>query len=224
MSDDSFIREVDEELRSDRVQDFWKKYGKLLIAGAAAVVVVTAGYRYYQYSSQQQAASAGDAFMQAVSLAEQGKADEAIGALEKMDGAGSPVYKVLAKLRTASELAKKGDTKAAISTYDAIAADGTADQNLRSIARLRAGVLMVDEGSVTDVESRVGPLMGPGAPYRGSAREAVALANYKAGDLSKAAKLFTEIRDDAALPRALAQRARLMLDLVASEGGPAVSQ
>jgi len=49
MSDDSFIREVDDELRTERVQNIWKKYGKLLIAGAAAVVIGTAGYRSYQY-------------------------------------------------------------------------------------------------------------------------------------------------------------------------------
>ena len=48
MSDDSFIREVDEELRSDRVQEFWNKYGKLVIGVAVAIVVVTGGYRFYE--------------------------------------------------------------------------------------------------------------------------------------------------------------------------------
>ena len=224
MSDDSFIREVDEELRSDRVQDLWKNYGKLLIGGAVAVVLGTAGYRYYDYHNQQQAAQAGDAYMQAVRLADEGKVDEAIAAFNELEADTSPVYKALSKLRSASELAKQGNVKDAVAAYDAIAADGTAEQNLRSIARLRAGILMVDEGSVADVESRVGQLMGPGAPYRGSAKEALALAQYKAGDLAQSAKLFTEIKDDAGSPRALAQRALLMLDLIASEGGPAVTQ
>ena len=70
MSDDSFIREVDEELRSDRVQEFWDKYGKLVIGVAVAIVVVTGGYRFYEYYTGQQAAEAGDAFMEAVTLSE----------------------------------------------------------------------------------------------------------------------------------------------------------
>ena len=39
MSDDSFIREVDEELRSEQVQQVWQRYGKLIVGGAIAIVL-----------------------------------------------------------------------------------------------------------------------------------------------------------------------------------------
>ena len=220
MSDDSFIREVDEELRSDRVQEFWTKYGKLLIAGAVGIVLVTGGTKFYQYYTQQQAASAGDSFMEAVRLADGGKADEAISKLRELQEAGSPTYAALARMRAAAELAKKGELDSALSEYDAISATGSVDANLRDIARLRAGLILVDTGTAADVENRVGPLMAPGAPYRGSAREALALARFKAGDLESAHKLLTEIRSDEGTPRALGQRAQLMLELIAAKGGP----
>jgi len=178
----------------------------------------------YEYNAKQQAAQAGDEFMQAVRLAEEGKTDDALGELNRISEQGTPAYKALAKLRAASELSKKGDVKEALASYDAVANDGAADQNFRSIARLRAASLMVDEGVLADVETRVAPLLGPGGPYRGSAKEILALAQYKAGDLKKSAALFKEVKDGAGLPRALIQRATLMLELIASEGGPAAQE
>lgn len=224
MSDDSFIREVDEELRTERFQDFWNKYGKLAIGVAVAVVVATAGYRYYEYSTAKQAADAGDAFMAAVTLAQDGKQDEALAAFEKLEGQDSKSYQALALMRGASELAKTGNVDEAVKKFDAIAADASAEENLRSIARIRAAMLLVDSGSVSDVESRVAPLSAPGAPYRASAREALGLAHFKAGDLENAFKQFNSLVDDTETPQALAQRTKIIMDLIASRGGPVRSQ
>ena len=224
MSDDSFIREVDEELRTERFQDFWTKYGKLAIGIAVAIVLATAGYRFYDYYTSKQAADAGDAFMAAVDLAQEGKQDEALAAFEKLEGQGSVTYQSLAQMRGASELAKTGNIEEAVKKFDAIAANASVDDNLRSIARIRAAMLLVDTGSVGDVESRVSPLSAPGAPYRASAREALGLAYYKAGDLENAFKQYNSLVDDSETPQALTQRTRIMMDLIASKGGPVRDQ
>ncbi len=222
MSDDSFIREVDEELRSDKMQDFWKRYGKILIGGAIAVVLVTAGSRYYEYYTNQKAAEAGDAFISAVQLAEQGKHDEALTTLVELESNDSPAYKAMALMRGASELAAKGDVDEAIKKYDAVAANADADDTIKAIANLRAGLLLVDSGTVAQVEARVGPLSAPGAPFRASAREAIGLAHFKAGDLENAFKQYESLSKDVETPRALGQRVRIMLDLIASRGGPQI--
>ena len=62
MSDDSFFREVEEELRNERLQSIWTKYGTYLIAAAIALVVGVAVWRYLDYSNAQQAAEAGELF------------------------------------------------------------------------------------------------------------------------------------------------------------------
>ena len=224
MSDDSFIREVDEELRSDRVQEFWNKYGKLVIGVAVAIVVVTGGYRFYEYYTGQQAAEAGDAFMEAVTLSENGKREEAIAALDKLELGNSKAYQTLALMRGASERAEADDIDGAVAKFDAIANDSAADENLRAIARIRAAMLLVDSGTVADVEQRVSPLSAPGAPYRASAREALGLAYYKAGDLENAFKQFNSLVEDLETPPGLAQRTRIILDVIASKGGPVREQ
>ena len=45
MSDDSFIREVNEELRQDQLHNLWKRYGALAIAAAVVVVLAAAAWQ-----------------------------------------------------------------------------------------------------------------------------------------------------------------------------------
>ncbi|EFL90963.1 tetratricopeptide repeat protein [Ahrensia sp. R2A130] len=220
MSDDSFIREVNDELRSERASEFWKRFGTIIIALAVAIVLAVSVWRYMEYSAAKEAAASGDAFMSAVALAEDGKTEEAIAALEKLEAEHGGAYGAMAQLRAASELAKQGQKKEAIAAYDVVVADNMADEDLRSIARLRAGYLMVDEGTVEDVSSRVTSLSAPGAPYRSSALEALGLAYFKAGDLDKAFAQFDEIAKDANAPASIGQRVTIMLDVIAARGGP----
>ena len=49
MSDDSFIREVEEELRSDRLKKVWNQFGAFIIGAAIVIVVATAAWRGSEY-------------------------------------------------------------------------------------------------------------------------------------------------------------------------------
>ncbi|MEL6947661.1 MAG: tetratricopeptide repeat protein [Pseudomonadota bacterium] len=220
MSDDSFIREVEEELRNEKLKAFWNRFGTWIITLAVLIVVGTASWRFYEWYSLQQSSKAGDAFMEAVRLSDENKPDDAIAKLQSLSGDGTAAYQSLARLRLAAELASKGDSKAAIDAYDAVANDTAVNDNLRSIARLRAGLLLVDHGTVADVESRVSQLAGPTAPYRFSAREALGLAYLKAGDLTKAHAQFTELANDSNTPQNQQRRVSILLDVIASRGGP----
>ena len=45
MTDESLIREVDEEVRLEQYQQLWKRYGNLLIAVSLIVVLSVAGFK-----------------------------------------------------------------------------------------------------------------------------------------------------------------------------------
>jgi hypothetical protein len=67
--DDSFIREVNEELRSDQFRGAWQRYGRIVIAVAVLIVVGTAGYRGYEYWNTHNSSQSGDRFLAALKLA-----------------------------------------------------------------------------------------------------------------------------------------------------------
>jgi hypothetical protein len=223
MSDDSFIREVNEEYRSDQAKALWERYG-VIVAGIAVLIVLgTAGYVGYQYWDQSRANASGDKFLVALQLANDGKTDEAITAFDQLEKDGYGAYPVLAKMRAATVKADKGDIDGAVKDFDAVAADMAIPSGIRDMARLRAGLLLVDNGSFADVSARVEPLTADTNPLRHSAREALGLSAWKEGKAADALKLFDQISADDAAPRNLRQRATLMAELIRGSGDASAS-
>ena len=218
MSDDSFIREVEEELRSDRLKKVWDQFGAFIITAAILIVVGTAAWRGWEYYSERQASASGDRFLAALNLANEGKSDEALAALQSLENDGYGAYPVLARMRAATVLEEKGNTAGAVAAFDAVAADGSAPDAVRDMARIRAAYILVDTGTADEVAERAEPLSADTSPLRHAAREALGLAAWKDGRLGDAKVLFQQIVDDLNAPRNAKQRAAIMLDLIKSSG------
>ena len=218
MSDDSFFREVDQELRQDQAKAIWDRFGTFIIGGAVAIVLATAAWVGFDYWRESRANASGDAYSRALDLARDGRTDEARAALAELEQDGYGSYPVLARLRTATLFAEAGDHAAAVEGFDAVAADGSVAQPIRDMARLRAGLLLVDTGEYDDVSRRVEALAVETNALRHSAREALALAAWKAGRSADAATLFDQITEDQGAPQNIRQRAQLMSELIRGSG------
>lgn len=221
MSDDSLIREVEEEVRREQIKRLWDRYGVYVLGACVAVVLIVAGIKGWQYWQHHRALGVGEQYMAALDLAEEGKAAEAqaaFAALARDAGGGAST---LARLHEAAAALAAGDRQAAIETYDAVARDSGASPVLRDLARVRAGLLLVDSASVAELTERVGALGEAGSPWRNSAREILALGSYRAGDLATADRLFNEILSDPQAPLGLRQRAQIMIALMTPQLGKA---
>lgn len=215
---DSFIREVNEELRSDRFRSVWSRFGRAIIAVAVLIVVGTAAYGGYEYWTERQASQSGDQFLAALNLAKEGKSDEALAALSALEQDGYGAYPVLARMRAATVEAQKGETDKAVAAFSAIGADGNVPTVIRDVAHLRAAWLLIDTGTYEQVSAQVEGMATPGNAMRHSAREALGLAAYKAGDMVRAREWFDQIAEDAETPRNVANRAQMMLGNIVASG------
>ncbi|ESX96311.1 tetratricopeptide repeat protein [Mesorhizobium sp. LNJC403B00] len=218
MSDDSFIREVNDEIRREQAQALWDRFGPAILGLAILVVLGTAAFVGYRYWDETRANRSGDAFSQALKLANDGKSDEALTALEQLEKDGYGAYPLLARMRAATVKADKGDFAAAVTDFDGVAADTAIPQGIRDMARLRAALLLVDHGSFADVSSRVEALTADNNTLRHTAREALGLAAWKEGKTQDALKLFDQIAADDGAPRNARQRATLMSELIRGSG------
>lgn len=218
MSNDSFIREVEEELRSDKMKSFWDRFGPFIIGGAVLIAVGTGATVFYNNYTQSQASASGDRFLEALTLANEGDASQALDVLAALENDGYGQYPVLARMRAATVRQAQGDAAAAVADFDRIAADSSVPVALRDIARLRAAYILVDSGAYADVAARAEQLTTNTNPFRHAAREALGLAAWKAERYEDAQRLFNEVISDASVPQALAQRARIMLDMITSTG------
>jgi len=209
--------EVDEEVRREQIKKLWERYGNLVVALAVLIVAGVAGWRGYDYWQNKRAAETGAQFTAAALLAEQGKHEEAEKAFAKVAAEGSAGYRVLARLREAAELAAR-DPKAAVAAYDDIAASASTGQPLKDFAAVRAAMLLVDSAPLAEINRRLEPISAAGAPFRHSARELLAFASWKAGDLVAVRKWSKLVGDDQETPPALRQRVQILMSL-ASESG-----
>lgn len=196
---DPILREVDEEVRRERLKKLWERYGGIVIAVAVLIVVGVGGWRTWEWYEQRQAAQAGAAFETAVQLAEEGKSAEAIAAFEKLVTEGTSGYRLLARFREAAELADK-DRAAAVKIYDAIAADTGQSPAVRDLAAIRAALLLVDTASIDEMQKRLETLTAGGRPFRHTARELMALSAWRAGDAAATRKWVDLIVTDPETP------------------------
>jgi hypothetical protein len=191
MSDDTIFKEVDEELRSDRMRSIWRRYGPYLIIAAVLVVLAVAVNEGWSWWQRTQAAQSSDQFYAALKLADGTDVEAAQKALNDVIAQGSGGYPMLARFRQAALLAQDGKVDEAVKAYDALSTSQT-NQHLREIALLLGAYLLVDKGDVAGVQQRVGGLITANDPLRNAARETLGLVKYKAGDLDGAAQAFQD--------------------------------
>src|SRR5207302_6933390 len=121
-----FFREVDEDVRRDRVLRYWTEYRYLLIALAVFVVAGTGAWRIYGHYRDEAARVASAKYEAAAQLSRDGKSAEAAAAFDALSKTGPKGYAILARLRAADERAAS-DPQAAIEAYEALAADSSFD-------------------------------------------------------------------------------------------------
>lgn len=215
MSD--IFQEVDEEVRRERLNKLWQQYGHYAVAACILVVVAVAAWRGYDWWQNKKAAEAGAAFESAAMLAEAGKHQEADAAFAKLAVDGTAGYRVLARLREAGELAQT-DKKAAVKTYDEIAADRSAGQVMQDLAAVRSGYLLVDTAPYSEIRDRLEPLTAADRTFRHTAREILALSAWKAGDTTAARQWTAMIIGDPQSPAGTRSRAEVLSELLAASG------
>ena len=187
MSDtDSFIDEVTEEVRRDRLFGYFRRYGWI---PAVIIFALVGGTAYNEWSKAQVAQVAqarGDALLDALQLEDEAKQAAALSAIAREDG-----DTLVAKLLAAGVQADQ-----AADLLRSVAADATQPQYIRDLARLKMastdGVLTLDEAAAILAE-----LSEPGGVYRNVATELLVAVELQRGDTAAALKLLQAHVQDA---------------------------
>lgn len=208
------FREVEEDIRRERLQQLWDKYGIYLIGFVVGIIAITSLIVGWQAYSQSQSEAASKAFATAVVDAAQEGADAPLIFNSLAETAPSG-YAALARLRAAGALADAGEIDQAIAAYEAVAADSGADDILRDLAKVKSGTLLVGRTSFDDLAVRLVPLAETGEPWRNPAREALGMAAYAEQKYAQAQSFFQSIVGDQTATPGVRDRAHVMLALIA---------
>ena len=205
--------EVDEEVRRDQLKKLWDQYSIYIIGLALLIIAGVGGWRGYQYLEAKKAAEAGAAFDRAAELSDQNKHAEAEAAFADLAAKAPYGYRILARLRTAAEIAAR-DKPAAAKAFDDIAADTSVAASERDLARIRAAQLMLETTTYPNMLQRLEPAAGKDGAFRHSARELLALSAWRANDATATRQWLDMIANDGDTPPGLRSRAEALQALL----------
>ena len=204
---ETFVREVDENLRRDQLRDFFKTYGNWLIALVVLFLAASGAFIWWQQHQVTRAEGQVEELAQIYKDVGSGNLSTAPQQLDELSKSGSKGVRASALFARAAVALQQNDTKSATGIYKSIADDGGLPQAYRDAALVREVALDFDQLQPQEVIARLQPLTKPGEPWFGSAGEMSALALLKQGKKQEAAQLFATIAKDSGVPEAIRARA-----------------
>ena len=210
---DSFIEEVTEEVRRDRLFALMRRYGWIAVLAVLLLVGGTAYREYTRAAEQAKAQAFGDAILAAL---ESDEASDRVAALDQIEAPTEEGAAVLDML-IAAEDALAGNGAAAAERLNATATDGDLPEIYRQIASFKA--LTRPESTLSADERRLAfeAMAAPGAPLRLLAEEQLALLDIEAGDTDAALTRLNAILGDSELTAGLRRRASQLIVALGGE-------
>ncbi|MFL6721498.1 MAG: tetratricopeptide repeat protein [Sphingomonas sp.] len=219
---ETFLREVDENLRRDQLRDFFKAYGNWLIAAVVLFLAASGGFIWWKQHQVQRSEAQVEQLASIYQDIGSGNAAQAPQQLEKLSDKGSKAVRASALFARAALALQQSDSKSATATYKSIADDSSLPKPYRDAALIRETAIEFDQLPPQDVIARLQPLTRTGEPWFGSAGEMTALALVKQGKRQEAGQLFAAIAKDRTVPQTVRERAAQLAGTLGVEAGAAL--
>lgn len=204
---ESFIEEVTEEVRRDKLYAMFRKYGWIAVVAVVLIVGAAAYSEWRKATTLADARALGDNIMVALESTE---ADDRAAALAVLDSSNDNAKTFLTMIEAAAR-SEASDKPAALALLDQVAGNAEAPDTYRQLASLKALIL---RGADQDRETRLAildDLAIAGRPFRVLAMEQKALALYEFGENDAAIALLHEILEEPDATQGLILRAQQLI-------------
>lgn len=205
--DEGIFREVDDDLKREKLEKFWEEYGNTIIACVVILILGTAASSFTQHYKQQKYIAQTDQLISYVEQAPTLSEEDRLAKLtaltsETKGGAGAILL-----LQLGAQQYQAGKLDAALITYEQ-AKDAGIDDIYEDMAELQIIRIRMEKGDdaallIEEAEK----LAEAEAPFRFSAREVLGLLKKQMGDLDGANIIFQNLSMNGLAPESLRQRA-----------------
>jgi hypothetical protein len=201
---ESFIEEVSEEVRRDKLFRLFRKYGWIGVLLVVGVVVGTGINEYLKAKATARAEAFGDAILEALDT---GGPEERRAALAAVPADGDQA--TLMKLILGSDPAE--DRAATLASLDALIADASVSVVYRDLAILRRTILAGADTPLPDRRTALEGIAAAGRPYRMLAQEQLAYLMIEEGKAAEAIAALQTLAEDQEASGGLKGRATQMI-------------
>lgn len=204
---DSFIEEVSEEVRRDRLYNFFRKYAWVGVLTVLIIVGGTAFLEFKKATAKSKAEEVGSAVMKALEGSDEKERAELLANIEVTN---PEVKSIVAMLKAAEETTLQ-NYAAASKSLKAISEDLSTAQIYRDIAEFKFLLLSHDRIEDSLLLTGFEELASAGNPFRLLAEEQIAIIKLKNRENDAAVAKLRSILEDAELTDTIRQRVTQLL-------------
>ncbi len=198
------FREIEEEVKRERLENIWKSFGRFAIWGSVAIIAFTAIYVAWDDYSQRQAEAKTAQLLSGSEHMNTGDYKGAVSIFSNVaDDTSSPYY-VIAMLQKAIAQYQAGDDEGVKKTYESLAKNDNGS-SLGALVKVKA----IGDGEAIDAPQS--------SPFYHTLAEQKAWQLLGRGKNAEAADIFAALANDEKTPISLASRAKEVLRMIAPE-------
>jgi hypothetical protein len=222
---EQFIQEVENDLRHEKFEHLWKKYGKAITTVFVVVIALSGAFNLWQHYQTKQRDTLSQQFVSAQSLLFNKNIGDALSAMEGISKASHRTYSTLAKFNMAAILRQETghkDLNRVEEIYKDLMSSGT-EHMFRELATvLFVGLRLerMNEDNAEEIQKLlklIEPCLKEGAPYRHLALELRGMIELRQKNYPGAAETFVTIAQDDKAPKDLRSRAQVMTQNLAAQ-------
>jgi hypothetical protein len=194
---DQLIQEVDDALRADRMQNFWRKSGRYVIIASVMIVGLTAGYVAWRSHHEQQQEKWTDILIKAQENIDSEDPESAVELLARTSPAMEGTLQTMASLWLSQLYLQQGELEKAASVS-------------QDIAKLETNGAYSDYNSILATPDTHGTIQAT-SPFYGLLQEKNALALLQSGNTGEAITALKTLEKDATTSATVHARINLIL-------------
>lgn len=221
MSDtDSFIEEVSEEVRRDRMFDLFRRYWWIAVAAVLLLVGGAAWNEWSRSQQQTQAEALGDAVVAALQLEDAAQRAAALQDIQSQTADGQAMVQLL----SAAELAADNRASDALTQLAAVRDNDEVQSIYRQIAAFKFLVIPNSGSSVEDRQSGLEALISSGSALRVLAEEQLALLDIELSNETEAVARLQRLLEDSEITPGVRRRVTQMITSLGATPGKAPTE
>lgn len=201
------VREVEQDIQSERYQRIFVEHGKKLIAGAVIILLAVSAKTVYHSMQKKKSLESGTKF---VSVFDGGDADSYNDIIKQGQKGFAPLA-TLMKAGIENSHEKHDEALKTLSTLEG----SSYDKAFKDIAELdKAYILIQKKGDKAEILKVLDGIIGEDKPFNATAQELKAHYLISAGDKKAAQEILIKLAEDKTAPSTISDRAKQTLSTI----------
>lgn len=213
-ADDILFQEINEELKQEKMRNFWKKYGILATVVVIAALTFAVSFESIKAWQNKKAQTWSDAYAYAYNLQIQGKYDESIAVFKDIEQQNGGIYRDIAQMQIANILLEQAKNDEALTVLTALVNNPDANANIQNMAVFKLASYKLDNAPREEVEALLNRLIIDNGSWVNVAKEMKAMLEIREGNLSQALEIYNDILNNNELSDTLKSRVQDMISVL----------